>query len=308
MLLSGMTHSGVESFRRCRKKFWFDYRAGGHGVRTLHQPVYYDIGSAYHKAMEFIGRVWIDRKSADIGEIIGNGIADEIQGYVEVCGTRLDELTKALVLAHARGLAYAHADYLVAKCQDVEFVAVEKDFETEIDGEPIHGRVDAIATQGGRTWLVEHKALSSVDDSFIDTVSKDAQVLRYIYALRKMGYPISGVLYTVGVKCRLQHKKSETDAEFVQRISADYEEKGVSSIHHFQVIIDRGDVERCVAGTKETLTEIKARDESKVWTKFESGCENRYGRCEFYPICMKQEWSENNELLPGFVLKRPKHQ
>src|SRR3990167_9323671 len=114
----GLTHSGIESFRRCPKRYWFSNRAGGHGITSEQDAIYFHIGSAYHNAMEFIGKIWGDRKNGDISEILGNGIADTIQGYVE--SKSLEDDTRNLVLAHARGLAYAHADLLMEKCQHLD--------------------------------------------------------------------------------------------------------------------------------------------------------------------------------------------
>jgi len=298
---SGLTHSGIEAFRRCPKRYWFANRAGGRGIASEQDALYFHIGSAYHAAMEFVGKVWEERKNGDISEILGNGIADVIQGYAE--SKPIGEEMRALVLTHARGLAYAHADLMMERCQHWDFVAVEKDFEAEVGSTKIWGRVDAVVSHSGRTWLVEHKALSSVPDNFIEIVPKDAQVLRYAHALQQSGYPISGVIYTVGKKCGLRQKKAESREEFVKRVSDDYEKNGAGAIHHFDVILDRGDISRCAASTAETLEEIHKRDESGIWTQWESGCDHKYGTCEFYRICLTCPWSGDGEVPSGFVLR-----
>lgn len=300
---SGMSHSGIECLRRCPKRFWFSYRAGGNGILATRRPIYFDIGSAYHEAMEFIGRVWNEHQEDDLVQILSNGIADVVKGYTEVCGDRVDADSKDLIYTHATGLAYAHAEYFLARCQDWKFVAVEKDFETKMLDETLRGRVDAIATLEGRTWLVEHKALSHVSDNFIDVVPRDAQVLRYANALRKGGIPISGVIYTVGLKCALRLKKSESNPEFLARIAKHYKEEEATTIKHFQVLLDKSDLERCEAETAETLAEIRTRDVSNKWTQYTGGCENKYDVCEFMRVCLQQPWDGNSEVPPGFSAK-----
>lgn len=60
----------------------------------------------------------------------------------------------------------------------------------------LEGRVDAIVQRAddGTLWLVEHKTSKSID-RYLRIVATSPQPLFYIYALRRMGYDIKGVMY-----------------------------------------------------------------------------------------------------------------
>ena len=103
-----------------------------------------------------------------------------------------------------------------------------KEFETELfdpraqqlsSEYRIAGKVDGIVRCHDGLYLLEHKTATVVDGNYLDKLWTDTQIALYGYYLRRLGYPIVGVIYNVLVKSRLKQAMGETQAEYEQRLA-----------------------------------------------------------------------------------------
>ncbi len=111
--------------------------------------------------------------------------------------------------------------------EEFEVVALEKAFEGEIINPEtsaasrsftLAGKVDGIVRVGDEHFLLEHKTAATVDASYLERLWTDFQVTLYAhYVEQALGIRISGVLYNLLVKARLQQSAGETEVEFEAR-------------------------------------------------------------------------------------------
>ncbi|MHB0913869.1 MAG: PD-(D/E)XK nuclease family protein [Armatimonadota bacterium] len=179
-------------FRNCRKACEYRYVRG---LVPICRDPHLTFGAAMHQALG----VWHG----------GGGLL-----------AALEKLDGPLARAMMEGYAARYPD------EDFEVVALERTFEGPIvnpaTGAPsrsfvLAGRVDGIVRRGDRYYILEHKTASSLDN-YLERLPSDFQALLYaLYAERVMGLSISGVIYNVLVKARLQQGRGESEREFTAR-------------------------------------------------------------------------------------------
>ena len=202
------TYTMWSQFRNCRKAAELRYLQ--HLVplerdRNLH------FGSITHECLQ----TWHLRR--DPAEVLA--LIDRL------CPNRLqdDNQRRDWHLATAMMTAYA-ARYAT---ENFEVVAVEQNFEGPIVNPAtgaasrsftLAGKVDGIIRIGGEHFILEHKTAAQVDGDYLEKLWTDFQITIYAHYIEQtMGIPITGILYNVLVKAKLQQSKGETEEEFQAR-------------------------------------------------------------------------------------------
>ncbi len=111
--------------------------------------------------------------------------------------------------------------------EDFEVIELEKQFEGKIVNPEsgrtsrsfvLAGKVDGIVLIDGEYFLLEHKTAGQIDSAYLERLWTDFQITLYSwYIERTLGIQISGVLYNILVKARLQQSLGETESEFEAR-------------------------------------------------------------------------------------------
>jgi hypothetical protein len=111
--------------------------------------------------------------------------------------------------------------------EDFEVVALERVFEGEIVNPAtrkpsrsfvLKGKVDGIVKRGGEYFLLEHKTASQMGADYLERLWTDFQITLYAhYVEQSLGIRISGIVYNILVKAKLQQSRGETEAEFEER-------------------------------------------------------------------------------------------
>jgi len=82
------------------------------------------------------------------------------------------------------------------------------------------GKVDGVVRIGSDHFLLENKTASQLDADYLERLWTDFQITLYAYYVEQaLGIPITGVIYNILVKARLQQGKGETEEEFQARRS-----------------------------------------------------------------------------------------
>jgi hypothetical protein len=82
----------------------------------------------------------------------------------------------------------------------------------------LSGKVDGIVKIGNEYFVLEHKTASLLDSSYLERLWTDFQITLYSYYVEQtLGIPITGILYNVLVKAKLQQSAGETEEEFEAR-------------------------------------------------------------------------------------------
>lgn len=119
--------------------------------------------------------------------------------------------------------------------EDFEVVALERVFEGEIVNPAtrkpsrsfmLKGKVDGIVKRGDEYFLLEHKTASQMGADYLKRLWTDFQITLYAHyveqslAAFQSVRRISGIVYNILVKAKLQQSRGETEAEFEERRSA----------------------------------------------------------------------------------------
>jgi hypothetical protein len=202
------TYSFWNAFRNCRKSN--DWRYIQELVPIQRDPAL-SFGSLVHRALE----VWHAHR--------------DLEAALDVIDRELPERARDprqrrdwhLATAMMRGYANRYPT------EDFEVVALEKTFEGPIVNPAtgassrtfvLAGKVDGIVRMDGKNYLLEHKTAASIDSSYLEKLWTDFQIALYShYVGETLGLPISGVVYNILCKTRLQQGEGETEEEFLAR-------------------------------------------------------------------------------------------
>ena len=82
----------------------------------------------------------------------------------------------------------------------------------------LSGKVDGIVKIGTEYFVLEHKTAAMLDSSYLERLWTDFQITLYAYYVEQtLGFPITGIVYNVLVKAKLQQSAGETEEEFEAR-------------------------------------------------------------------------------------------
>jgi hypothetical protein len=82
----------------------------------------------------------------------------------------------------------------------------------------LSGKLDGIVKIGNEYFVLEHKTASLLDSDYLERLWTDFQITLYAYYVEQtLGIPITGILYNVLVKAKLQQSAGETEEEFEAR-------------------------------------------------------------------------------------------
>ncbi|HXG47131.1 MAG TPA: PD-(D/E)XK nuclease family protein [Methylomirabilota bacterium] len=202
------TYSMWNQFRNCRKAAELRYLQ--HLVplerdRNLH------FGSLIHECLE----LWHGQRNL-------SRMLDLIDRR---CAARAQDEDQKRDWHRATAMMRAYAERYAE--EEFEVVALEHVFEGPIVNPAtgaasrsfrLAGKVDGIVRIDGEYFILEHKTASQIDSDYLERLWTDFQITLYAhYVEQTLGIPITGILYNVLVKARLQQSRGETEEEFEAR-------------------------------------------------------------------------------------------
>ena len=202
------TYSMWSLFRNCRKAVDWRYLQE---LVPLQRDRNLHFGSLIHECLQ----EWYERRDlaqvlALIDRLCPNRLQDENQ--------RRDwHLAVAMMRAYAERYAY----------DDFDVIGLEQNFEGPIINPAtsaasrsfvLAGKVDGIVRIGREHFILEHKTAAQIDGDYLERLWTDFQITIYAHYIEQtMGIPITGILYNVLVKAKLQQIKGETEEEYQAR-------------------------------------------------------------------------------------------
>jgi len=202
------TYSMWNQFRNCRKAAELRYLQ--HLV-PLERDRHLHFGSLIHECLE----LWHGQRDlARVLDLIDRRCTARAQDEDQ---KRDWHLATAMMRAYAE--RYAEEEF--------EVFALEQVFEGPIVNPAtgaasrsfrLAGKVDGIVRTGEEYFILEHKTASQIDSDYLERLWTDFQITLYAhYVEQTLGIPITGILYNVLVKARLQQSRGETEEEFEAR-------------------------------------------------------------------------------------------
>ena len=202
------TYSMWSLFRNCRKAV--EWRHIEH-LTPLERDHNLHFGSLIHQCLEVWHR---DRDLAQVLDLIDR-----------LCPNRAQDEDQKRDWHNATAMMKGYAARYPA--EEFDIVALEKTFEGPIVNPAtgassrsfvLAGRIDGIVRVGDDYFVLEHKTASQLDADYLERLWTDFQITIYAYYIEQtLGIRITGILYNVLVKARLQQSQGETEEEFQAR-------------------------------------------------------------------------------------------
>lgn len=159
----------------------------------------------------------------------------------------------------------------------------------------LRGKMDGTFREHGKKSirLFETKTKARIEEQNIsDIMPFERQVNLYMCGIRKRGDTPSGVMYNIIRRPALRQKKSETLEQFSARIIEDVKANLDWYFIRMQMDVDEQDLNRA----EEELNDLVA--DFILWWNGELGhykntnhCENKYGTCQFLPVCSGRNYA-----------------
>ena len=202
------TYSMWSLFRNCRKAVDWRYLQQ---LVPLERDRNLHFGSIIHECLQ----AW--HQGRDLAEVLA--LIDRL------CPNRRQDENQRRDWHLATAMMSAYAKRYAA--DDIEVVALEKNFEAPIINPAtgaasrsfvLAGKVDGIVRIQREHFILEHKTAAQIDGDYLEKLWTDFQITIYAHYIEQtMGIPITGILYNVLVKAKLQQGKGETEEEFQER-------------------------------------------------------------------------------------------
>lgn len=203
------TYSMWSLFRNCRKAVDWRYLQNLTPIerdRNLH------FGSLVHECLEMWHR---DRNLANVLDHIDRR-----------CAGRAQDEDQRRDWHYATAMMKGYAERYAG--EEFEVIALEETFTNMPIVNPgtgatsrsfvLAGKVDGIVRIDGDYYLLEHKTAAQLGSDYLERLWTDFQITLYAWYLeQRFGFQITGILYNILVKTRLQQSHGETEAEFEAR-------------------------------------------------------------------------------------------
>jgi hypothetical protein len=317
------TYSMWSLFRNCRKACEYRYLLG---LVSREKDPNLSFGSLIHECLQ----IW--HGSGDLASVL--------EFIDRACATRVaDEgVRKDWHLARAMMTGYA-ARY---PSEEFSVVALERTFEGPIINPAtgaasrtfvLAGKVDGIVRIGGDHYILEHKTAATIDADYLERLWTDFQIAIYShYVEETLGIPITGVIYNVLGKARLQQSKGETEDEYQARRAElleksktgktsakrifpesdeDYQARLVAKyadiemFHREMLYLSRDRFEILQAELWELTQAFLDARRRGVFYQNTSFCFNYNRTCAYFPVCRS---NGNPNVIENFYTIAPPHE
>lgn len=264
------SYSETQAFKTCQKMHEWQYTKG---IRPIEKADALYFGSAIHSALEELYK--------DMPLDAALSVLDE-----------LDDTNRA----KARALiSHYFAQYMASQWNPDCVLDVEKWVKCSFGGHAYIGRLDAVISIDGKTWIVEHKTATSVDEGYVERVKIDTQSMLYILAAREEYGEVEGVIYDVLIKPAIRIKKSETLEAFEARCIEDV------TAENFVRVLQRFSDEDLEEAKQEFMAccqAIKDCEYGMVKPYRNTGACNAIGRpCPYLCLCCERKPARLAELI-----------
>ncbi len=190
-----ITHSSMECFKSCRRKYYYSYELG---IRKKTSGKALRMGTAFHEGIEHL------ETSLDTA-------CDAIRNCYALCPEEFDQLEWYYEQETVLRLICAYQWRWEG--HEIKTLEAEKKFQFPLinpktDKPAQHfddaGKIDGIVQlEDGRIAVREAKLLGddiSIESQLWKRLRMDHQITRYVYAARKLGFQVDCVLYDVARK------------------------------------------------------------------------------------------------------------
>lgn len=271
-----ISHSSISMARSCPKKYHWRYVEG---LKPITKPVSLALGTVIHDAFDMF------YTESKVG-----GYTPNIEVYIikkmdeQIANSSLTEQEDLHIIKHTALAMWRYFPY--KDLSEFQEIKSEKEFKVRLGNRKISliGKSDRLLKREGKWWVGELKTTGLPLQAFKNRMSVSDQVTAYMYAWRKKGYPVEGVIFDVIKKPLLRKGVNENCLDFCNRILSDYKANQKKYYErHYEYRTD-SDIERWVKDTERIAKDIR-----KIWKgdvyRNPDACFNYNAECPYKKIC-----------------------
>lgn len=311
-----VTHSSIETFRTCHKKYFWEYDKC---IKPKRKSWALIDGDAVHRGLEWLYKGRISLMDPKVEKMPPEGANrrewPSLEGFEtqlkEIYGEKEDneetyihkEMSKSLLLGYVE--AYPPDEFDSFNPEAKDSITVTNTYMRE-GSFVLAFKTDAILGKAGKTYLFETKTTSANSmEQFLDSLRLDDQPDTYLYGFRTLGVPAECVIYNVLRKPRHRQNKFESTEAFVARVRKAIIGDGGLPVeerkYFFRESIYRDP--KALATYEEDIKKVTSDMEGYMDYRAPKRCSFMYGeKCSYLPLC---EGSDAPEL---FTAKKALHE
>jgi len=255
----------------CWKKFYWRY---DQKLTPIRQSAALTLGSAVHEAFD---QFYKGKSKQDTLLYIKRAFDSEIEQLAP------EEQENMTIMKYTALGMFGHFPYFNTVFEEQES---EKEFRIKLCyGVYFTGRVDGLVKKDGVWWLRELKTTGQTLRQFHQRISLSSQAMAYIWAMRKLGYDVKGVMFDYIKKPLLRKKVCEDQYEFGTRILGDYKTRPdqyfgqIFSYHNDRTINEWEEDAISIA------KDIQGKKRSKRYYRNTNNCYSYNSECPYKKIC-----------------------
>jgi len=269
-----ISNNSASTARSCWKKFYWRYNQK---LTPIKQSSILALGSVVHEALDMNNKGF---SSKAVIEYITKTYNDVIQG-----SSLSDE--EDLVVARYTALGmFTHFPY--KDISQFESLQSEKNIDVTLSRKcKFQGRVDSLVKKNGLWWVRELKTTGQNIRQFTQRANVSAQGTGYVWALRKMGYDVKGILYEYIKRPQLRKRMTENQDQFGCRIMEDYRIRPDN--YYDQIYSYRNDFElkQWEKDMKSLVSTIRLKNRNGKYDRNTNACYNYNSECVYKKICFE---------------------
>jgi hypothetical protein len=268
--------------RSCWKKYYWRYIAA---LTPIRQSSSVTLGKVIHEAFD---RHYKNIPRIDIIKYITSTFDDEINAVSP------DEQEKIVTNKYTALGMFSNCPQLKTQYEKVisemEFsvpLVRGNRYDQRVDYE---GRIDGLIKKDGKWWIRELKTTGQTQRMFEQRISSSSQGTGYVYAARKLGYPVVGIIYDYVKRPLLRKRVMEDQYSFGNRILIDYAAKPEM---YFKVIYSYRSDQELKLWEEDAINIVKELRKKKKNTatfyRNTDSCYNYNWECGYKKICFEEK-------------------
>lgn len=272
-----LSYSGMTVAKQCWKKYDWKYN---HGIEPIDQGRHVKLGKIIHEAFE---KYYNGATDASVSKFIAEEFAFE-RSRVEL--TDVEEVMISEAMCVGMWTAFPKDMHVFQE------IIPEREFKLDVGGIEIVGRMDGLVKKDGRWWVREMKTTSLNHRQFKERMEVSEQASLYVWAAKKIGFDVCGVVYDGLHKPALRKTQRETADEFASRIKKDYRDRPDVYFQREYVYRTDAAIKQFETDLMDMVRDLMVKKEHGGWYRNTNSCLSFAGECSYKKICFMDKVDE----------------
>ena len=269
-----ISNNSTSIFRSCPKKYYFHYVLG---LTPFKKSSSLTLGSIIHSAFDmYYNKFSVDEVTSYLvntaNEVIANASPEEAEDLAIMKYTLL-----GMWLNYPKDLSI--------------FTDIKPEMEFALkfaNGVRLVLKIDGLVVKDDKMWIRELKTSGLSFPQFEQRCRTSSQSSLYTFALRRLGYPVEGMIYDYIKKPQLRKNMSEDKDQFGYRIMTNYKERPDYYFNRLfsyrsddDLLLFEEDLMSCARSIKRCIR-------TGEWWRNMDSCWSFNSLCPYTPICFKK--------------------